>query len=96
MEITNPQEVQNNDQLPPELQDAAEDQSEGPTYVPRFNRRERTFMITTRMNREQKIELDDHMRKRKVNNSDYSMNKFIIEAVQEKIARDNATPQEMT
>ncbi len=102
MEITNPQEVQNNDQLPPQLQDAAVDQSVRPYkgngggaplgYIPKPRRTQ----VPVRMTDEYKIILDEHIRKRKIGNCDYSLNKFMLEAIEEKIARDNAVPENMT
>lgn len=96
MDVTNPQEVLNNDQLPPELHEGVVAQNDQPYrgpggcaplgYVP-----VKLAMITPRLPLDLKEKLDEHVAKRKIGNCDYSMNKFIKEAIEEKITRDNET-----
>lgn len=96
MEITNPQEVLNNNQMPPQLQDAANVQNDQPPaykgtgggaplgYVPKLR-----IQVPIRMKEEEKAVLDEHVRKRRINNAGYSMNAFVLEAILEKIHKDN-------
>jgi hypothetical protein len=105
MEITNPNEVQANQDLPPQVHEAVDPNVRpykgvgGGAPLSYVSKPPRT-QVPIRMTKEEKSRIDEHIAKLRIQQGvgaiGYSLNQFILDAIEDRIAKDNATPQDMT